>query len=115
MKDRKIRIRLNWTIILLALLAGVLPVLLAGMITSQISKNHIQDEVLTLAREFVEQQYIKMIQIQKQMEGVLVSLEDNPEIIEYLESSQNEPLISGETFQTRFAINPIQANSEFMD
>ncbi len=90
MKDKKLHIRLNWIIVLLALIVGILPVVIMGITVRQISIDFIHQEVANIGREFVEQQFIKISKIHKQMEGVLLILEGNSQITKYFKNESKD-------------------------
>ncbi|MBA4420377.1 MAG: hypothetical protein C0391_04445 [Anaerolinea sp.] len=87
MHKKKYHIHLNWIIIALTLLAGILPVMLATILTSQIIKLNFQNEVKTISREFVEHHYMDLVNDQNMMDEVLAALEDNQQIAGYFNSS----------------------------
>lgn len=87
-------LRLNTIIIALAVLAGVIPILVAGILFSQIAEKQIQDEIKTISQEFVEQEYIRLIQLQKQINGLFVSIESNNQVIDYFSSSKVDYIAS---------------------
>lgn len=83
LKPKKL-FHLNTIIIALALLAGVIPVMVTGVLTGRIANTIIQEEVKETSREFVEQQYIRFAQLQKQINGLFVSIEANAQVNDYL-------------------------------
>lgn len=89
MRHHKFHLHLNWIIIFLMAAVSILPMLVVGISGYQIASKTIQDEVTSLSQEYVEQQYIRIIQIQQNAYALLVALEEYPTIHNYFENFGN--------------------------